>query len=171
MAAAARPTATSPIAASSTTTSPTLVKGLGLDWPGVHARWRASPPAAAWCCASPAAAGRLFDDYLAISPYIAQDSPTNKPNSGGWAGVAVPRIVALSLLDSVRPAVVPGAPAVHFATAAKAEQQPHAGLFLPAGGQPAARARLARGAGPHQRADHIVVGANDELFNADQFQP
>ena len=100
-----------------------LVKGLGLDKPGraSHAG-RASPPAAASCCAS--RGGRqagLFDDYLAISPYIAQDSPTNKPNSGGWAGVALPRIMALSLLDGFGLPWFQGLPAVHFATDAKAD--------------------------------------------------
>ena len=122
-----------------------LVKGLGLDKPGVHRTLIGFSSGGGFVLriAGGKQAG-LFNDYLAISPYIGQDAPTNKPNSGGWAGVAVPRIIALSLLDSIGLPWFQGLPAVHFATDAKAEQQPHAGLLLPAGGEPAARPRLAR---------------------------
>ena len=127
-----------------------LVKGLGLDKPGMHRTLIGFSSGGGFVLriAGGQQAG-LFDDYLAISPYIGQDSPTNKPNSGGWAGVAVPRIIALSLLDGIGLPWFQGLPAVHFATDAKAEQQPHAGLLLPAGGEPAARPRLARRSGAH----------------------
>ena len=159
--------------ASSTTILPTSSKVCGLDKPrhASHAR-RLSPPAAASCCASPAArqAG-LFDDYLAISPYIGQDSPTNKPNAGGWAGVAVPRIIALSLLDGIGLPWFQGLPAVHFATDAKASNSrtPVYSFRLAASLQLGRdwRGVLARIAAPTE----IVVGVNDELFNADQFKP
>jgi non-heme chloroperoxidase len=113
----------------------------------------------------------LFDDYLAISPYIAQDSPTTKPGSGGWAGAATPRIVALSLLDRMGLPWFQGLPAVHFATAAKADENrtPVYSFRLAASLQLGLdwRVALARIARPTR----IVVGANDELFNAGQFQP
>ena len=122
-----------------------LVKGAGLDKPGMHRTLAGFSSGGGFVLriAGGPQAG-LFDDYLAISPYIAQDSPTNKPNSGGWAGVALPRIVALSLLDGFGLPWFQGLPAVHFATARQGRRQPHAGLLLPAGGQPAARPRLAR---------------------------
>jgi pimeloyl-ACP methyl ester carboxylesterase len=149
-----------------------LVKGLGLDKQGVHrtlAGFSSGGGLVLRIAGGPQAA--LFDDYLAISPYIAQDSPTNKPNSGGWAGVAMPRIVALSLLEGVGLPWFQGLPAVHFATAAKADNNRTPVHFLPAAGQPAAhgdwRAVLASISAPTR----IVVGADDELFNADQFQP
>ena len=41
-------------------------------------------------------------------------------DAGGWAGVAVPRIIALSLLDGIGLPWFQGLPAVHFATDAKA---------------------------------------------------
>jgi len=113
----------------------------------------------------------LFDDYIAISPYIAHDSPTTKPNSGGWAGAAVPRIVALTLLDRLGLPWFQGLPAVHFATAAKADENrtPVYSFRLSASLQLGLdwRAVLAR----ISRPTRIVIGANDELFNADQFQP
>jgi pimeloyl-ACP methyl ester carboxylesterase len=149
-----------------------LVKGLGLDKQGVHrtlAGFSSGGGLVLRIAGGPQAG--LFDDYLAISPYIAQDSPTNRPNSGGWASVAVPRIVALSLLEGVGLPWFQGLPAVHFATAAKADNNrtPVYSFRLLASLQLGRdwRAVLARISAPTR----IVVGADDELFNADQFQP
>jgi pimeloyl-ACP methyl ester carboxylesterase len=149
-----------------------LVKGLGLEKPGVHrtlAGFSSGGGLVLRIAGGPQAG--LFDDYLAISPYIAQDSPTNKPNSGGWASVASPRVMALSLLDGLGLPWFQGLPAVHFATAAKADNNrtPVYSFRLLASLQLGRdwRAVLARIGAPTQ----IVVGANDELFNADQFQP
>ena len=121
MAAAARPTATSPTSVSSTTISPTSSKVSGSTSPACIARSWAFPPAAASCCASPAASRPACSTTTSRSrPTSAQDAPTNKPNAGGWAGVAVPRIIALSLLDGFGLPWFQGLPAVHFATDAKA---------------------------------------------------
>jgi non-heme chloroperoxidase len=149
-----------------------LVKGLGLEKPGVHrtlAGFSSGGGLVLRIAGGPQAG--LFDDYLAISPYIAQDSPTNKPNSGGWASVASPRVMALSLIDGFGLPWFQGLPAVHFATAAKADNNrtPVYSFRLLASLQLGRdwRAVLARIGAPTQ----IVVGADDELFNADQFQP
>ncbi len=149
-----------------------LVKGVGLDRPDVHRTLAGFSSGGGFVLriASRPQAG-LFDDYLAISPYVASDSPTNKPNAGGWAGVALPRIVALSLLDAFGLPWFQGLPAVHFATQAKADDNrtPVYSFRLLTSLQLGRdwRAELARIAKPTR----IVIGAKDELFNADQFQP
>ena len=149
-----------------------LVTGLGLDKPGMHRTLIGFSSGGGFVLRI--AGGRqagLFNDYLAISPYIGQDAPTNKPNSGGWAGVAVPRIIALSLLDGIGLPWFQGLPAVHFATDAKASNSrtPVYSFRLAASLQLGRgwRGVLARISAPTE----IVVGANDELFNADQFKP
>jgi len=149
-----------------------LVKGLSLDKPSVHRTLMGFSSGGGF--ALRIAGGRqaaLFNDYLAISPYVGQDSPTNKPNSGGWAGVAVPRVIALSLLGSIGLAWFQDLPAVHFATDAKPSDRrtPVYSFRLAASLQLGRdwRSVLARIAAPTE----IVVGANDELFNADQFKP
>jgi non-heme chloroperoxidase len=44
----------------------------------------------------------LFDNYLLLSPFISQDSPTSRNNdSGGWVSVGVPRLVAINILDAM----------------------------------------------------------------------
>jgi pimeloyl-ACP methyl ester carboxylesterase len=42
----------------------------------------------------------LFDRYLLLAPFLIQ-APTNRPNSGGWASVGIPRIVALTILNRI----------------------------------------------------------------------
>ena len=149
-----------------------LVKGLGLDKPGIRRTLVGFSSGGGFVLriAGGKQAG-LFNDYLAISPYIGQDAPTNKPNSGGWAGVAVPRIIALSLLDGIGLPWFQGLPAVHFATDAKANNSrtPVYSFRLAASLQLGRdwRGLLSRISAPTE----IVVGANDELFNADQFKP
>ena len=149
-----------------------LIKGVGMDRPGVHrtlAGFSSGGGFVLRIAAGPQAG--LFDDYLAISPYIGQDSPTNKPNSGRWAGVALPRIIALSILDGFGMPWFQGLPAIHFATQAKADENrtPVYSFRLMASLQLGRdwRAALARIVKPTA----IVVGARDELFSADQFEP
>ena len=81
----------------------------------------------------------------------------------------MPRIVALSLLEGVGLPWFQGLPGP-FRHGSQGRQQPHTGLLLPA----AASLRSAATGAPCWPASaptRIVVGADDELFNADQFQP
>jgi non-heme chloroperoxidase len=149
-----------------------LVKDLGLDKSGIHRTLVGFSAGGGFVLRI--AGGRqagLFNDYIAISPYIGQDAPTNKPDSGGWAGVAVPRIIALSLLDAIGLPWFHGLPAVHFATDAKAskDRTPVYSFRLAASLQLGRdwRGVLSRISAPTE----IVIGANDELFDADQFKP
>jgi non-heme chloroperoxidase len=149
-----------------------LVKGLGLDKAGVHRTLAGFSSGGGFVLRI--AGGRpagLFNDYLAISPFVAQDSPTNKPDAGGWAGVAVPRVIALTLLNSIGLSWFQDLAVIHFATDAKASNSrtPVYSFRLAASLQ---LGRDWRGVLAHITAPtEIVVGANDELFNADQFKP
>jgi len=46
-------------------------------------------------------AGMLFSRFVLLAPYLGPAAPTTRPNSGGWAHAAVPRIIALTVLDGV----------------------------------------------------------------------
>ncbi len=149
-----------------------LVKGLGLEKPGIRRTLVGFSSGGGFVLriAGDKQAG-LFNDYLAISPYIDQDSPTNKPDAGGWADVAVPRLITLSLLASAGLPWFQDLPVVHFATDAKPSnaRTPVYSFRLAASLQLGRdwRGVLARISAPTE----IVIGANDELFNADQFKP
>ena len=114
---------------------------------------------------------RIFDDYIAISPYVAQDSPTSRPAAGGWVSVAVPRVVALSVLDAVGLPWFQGLPIVRFATEAKPSDSrtPVYSFRLQTGMQLGRdwRARIAS----VDRPMIVTVGEADQLFVADQFAP
>lgn len=113
----------------------------------------------------------LFDAYLALSPFIAPDSPTTRPASGGWASVAVPRVVALTILGGFGLPWFQGLPVVRFATAAKADDSrtPVYSFRLAAGMQ---LGRDWAGAlGRIDRPTQVIVGSNDELFDAARFAP
>ena len=149
-----------------------VVKALGLDKRSIHRTLIGFSAGGGFVLR--VAGGKqadLFNDYIAISPYIGQDAPTNKPNAGGWADVAVPRIIALSLLEGFGLPWFQGLPAVHFATDAKASDSrtPVYSFRLAASLQLGRgwRGVLSRISAPTE----IVIGANDELFNADQFKP
>lgn len=43
----------------------------------------------------------LFDSYLLLSPFLSQAAPNQRPASGGWVSVGIPRIVALSFLNAI----------------------------------------------------------------------
>ncbi len=113
----------------------------------------------------------LFDAYLAISPYIGQDSPTERPAAGGWASVAVARVVALSILDGFGLPLFQGLPVVHFATPAGPSdtRTPVYSFRLMAGMQLGRdwRHRIES----IERPTGVIIGAKDELFRADRFQP
>ena len=114
---------------------------------------------------------QAFDAYLAISPFVAPDAPTTRPASGGWASVAVPRVIALSILDGFGVPWFQGLPVVRFATAsAPSENRTPVYSFRLASGLQLGRdwrAEIAR----IDRPTIVAVGANDELFRAEQYAP
>jgi pimeloyl-ACP methyl ester carboxylesterase len=114
---------------------------------------------------------QAFDAYLAISPYIASDAPTTRPASGGWVSVAVPRVIALSILDGFGMPWFQGLPVVRFATAsAPSENRTPVYSFRLASGLQLSRdwrREIAR----IDRPTIVAVGANDELFRAEQYAP
>jgi pimeloyl-ACP methyl ester carboxylesterase len=113
----------------------------------------------------------MFDAYMAISPYIAEDSPTSKPRAGGWASVAVPRLVALMALDNIGVHSFEGLPVLRFATDAKADDNRtpvysyRLLMSLPVGQD--WRERLKK----IEQPTWVVVGSKDELFYPDKFLP
>jgi pimeloyl-ACP methyl ester carboxylesterase len=114
---------------------------------------------------------QAFDAYIAISPYVAQDAPTTRPASGGWASVAVPRVIALSILDGFGLPWFQGLPVVRFATTSGPSENrtPVYSFRLAAGLQLSRdwRREIAR----IDRPTIVAVGAKDELFRAEQYAP
>ena len=57
----------------------------------------------------------LFGSYLLLSPFLSQAAPNQRPASGGWVSVGIPRIVALSVLNAVGISALNKLPVTAFA--------------------------------------------------------
>lgn len=113
--------------------------------------------------------GERFDAYLMTSPYLGADAAVSRPNSGGWVGVAVPRIIALSLLNGVGISAFDGLPVIAYAVppdapGKRASLYSHrllASMSLPRDWK-AALAAI-------RRPTAVLIGADDEMFLASAY--
>jgi len=148
-----------------------FVKAVGLDDPKLHRTLAGFSLGAAFVLRVASGHDRsVFDAYLAISPYVARDSPTSRRGAGGWVSIAVPRTIGLSLLDAFGLPWFQDLPVIRYATdAAPSDSRTPvysfrllAGLQLP---------RDWRGAiAGIARPTAVVAGERDELFNAAAFK-
>lgn len=111
----------------------------------------------------------LFSDYVLLSPFLHHEAPTSRPDSGGWAFVGIPRMIALTLLNRLGITGLNDLPVMSFALSEAA------GNVL----TPSYSYTVASNFRPHDdyQADIrrargkicIVAGQADELFYADRF--
>ncbi|MDP1961871.1 MAG: alpha/beta hydrolase [Reyranella sp.] len=149
-----------------------FVQAAGLTRPKIHRTLMGFSSGGGFVLRTASGSNRaIFDDYLAISPFVAQDSPTTRPAAGGWVSVAVPRVVALSILDGFGLPWFQALPVVRFATTAEpsVNRTPVYSYRLSAGMQPVRDWH--RALAGIDRPTTVVVGAKDELFHADQYEP
>ncbi len=114
---------------------------------------------------------KLFARYVLLSPYIGRDSPTVKPQSGGWAHTSYSRIVGISLLGPVGQKLFGHLPVITYAidpeTAKYQVAQYSFNLLMNLSPHLDYRADIASVKQPLT----VLVGEKDELFNADAFEP
>ncbi len=113
----------------------------------------------------------VFDRYVLLSPMLHQDAPTARPNNGGWVSVGIPRYVAIMLLNRLGISAFNHLPVIAFALNDKGRE------FL----TESYSYTLASNFRPHNdyAADirnakqpmQLLVGKEDELFIAEQFEP
>jgi len=106
-----------------------------------------------------------------LAPFLHSDAPTTRPNAGGWVRVALPRIIGLSILDGMGLHWFEHLPVLVFALPAEAA----------ATHTPSYSYRLQLSYRPHTdylgdvrgitRPVRVLVGANDQLFVAEQYAP
>lgn len=111
----------------------------------------------------------LFDRYLLLSPFLHQASPTKRPGNDDWVSIGLPRIVALSILNSLGITAFNHLPTLRFglnevAREQLTEQYDHslATNFRPHNDYAQDIRRI-------QRPLRIVAGTDDELFDAALF--
>jgi alpha-beta hydrolase superfamily lysophospholipase len=112
---------------------------------------------------------KLFSNYLLLTPFISQDAATSRRDSGGWASVGVPRIIAISFLNGFAVHAFNDLPVIRFAlTKENAEfLTPEYSFALAQNFRPErdyqANIRAVR------QPARVLVGQNDEVFFADKF--
>ena len=113
---------------------------------------------------------KLFDRFIMISPALPQGAPTVRPNTGGWVSVAMPRIIALAMLNRIGIQWFNGLPIVAFATSPTAPNLTSVYSFRLAVDFGAPRDYLAA-LGRSTKPAALLVGGDDELFFPDRFAP
>jgi alpha-beta hydrolase superfamily lysophospholipase len=43
----------------------------------------------------------LFGSYLLLSPFLGENAPNQRPGSGGWVSVGIPRVIGLAALNAL----------------------------------------------------------------------
>jgi pimeloyl-ACP methyl ester carboxylesterase len=114
---------------------------------------------------------KLFAQYILLAPYIGYDSPTVRPNNGGWADVSAPRMIGILLLGSIGETLFGHLPIIAYAI------DPQFSEYLTA----RYSYRLLRNFSPHYdyRSDIanakqpmiVLVGEDDELFFPSAYRP
>jgi non-heme chloroperoxidase len=113
---------------------------------------------------------KLFDRFVLISPALPRGAPTLRPDTGGWVSVAVPRVVALAVLNRVGVDGLNGLPIVAFATSPHVKGLTGVYSFRMAVDFGAPRDYLA-GLARSEKPAALLVGGADELFYPDRFAP
>ena len=112
---------------------------------------------------------RLFANYLLLSPFISQNAPTYRPNSGGWVRVGLPRYVAIALMNGVGVPAFNRLPVTRFALdeTARALLTPSYSFALAQNFRPERdyRANIRAVVQPIS----VLAGQDDEVFYADRF--
>ena len=111
----------------------------------------------------------LFQNYLLLAPFLSPDAPTVRPDSGGWASVGLPRIIAIASLNGFGIRTFNSLPVLRFAISenTKAILTPEYSYALTMNFGPQ-RDYLANIRSMHQPF-RVLVGANDEVYYPDRF--
>jgi len=113
---------------------------------------------------------KMFDRFILISPALPQGAPTLRPGTGGWVSLAIPRIIALAMLNRVGIAWFNGLPIIAFATSPSAPNLTDIYSFRLALDFGAPRDYLTA---LHRSTKPIalLVGSADELMYPDRYAP
>ena len=119
--------------------------------------------------------GAMIDHAILLAPFLKHNAPTTRDNSGGWAHVLTRRIVGLSMLNGFGITALNHLPIIQFQMPAEALEGPlgHTATLaysyrLNASFAPRAKYLADIAALPNFT---LIVGAKDEAFVADQYEP
>jgi non-heme chloroperoxidase len=114
--------------------------------------------------------GLLFDRYALLSP-ILPGSPAWRPNAGGWANIAVPRIIAIAWLDRLGIRWFDGLPVISYAVSRDPSRDTTDSYSYRLSTNFSASLQYETYLKNIRRPAAIFVGDADEQVIADQFAP
>ncbi|MDB5901027.1 MAG: alpha/beta hydrolase [Ramlibacter sp.] len=112
----------------------------------------------------------MFDSYLLLSPFLSQSAANQRPDSGGWASIGMPRIIGLVALNRVGVDAFNHLPVTSFALSepARAMLTPEYDFNLALNFRPErdyeANIRNAK------RPVAVVAGTDDEVFRTERLE-
>lgn len=113
---------------------------------------------------------KLFVRTVLLSPMLGVDSPSTRPDAGGWASPSIPRIIGLIILHNAGIICCEGLPVIAFATPEKMRNiltsQYSFRLLANFGARRDYRADLNDAKGPMT----LIAGAKDELMFARKYE-
>jgi pimeloyl-ACP methyl ester carboxylesterase len=113
---------------------------------------------------------KLFDRFIMISPLLPYGATTGRPGIGGWISLALPRTIAVAILNGFGIRWFNGLPTIAFATSATAPNLTSVysfRLMTDFGPPDDYLTRLGRSRKPTA----LLVGGADEVFYPDRFAP
>lgn len=114
--------------------------------------------------------GESFDRYVMLAPFIHQDAPTARPGMGEWAKPFLPRMVGLTILDSMGIKLFQDLPVLAFAVPpGAAERTATYSYRLQLGFRP--REDWQGDVRALRRPATVIVGDGDSLFVAQAYGP
>jgi non-heme chloroperoxidase len=118
-----------------------------------------------------AMAASQFDAYLLLAPYLGHQSPTVRPDSGGWVQVSIRRYAGLSMLNNVGISGLNGTPVLFFNRPPQWRDASQLNSYSYRLNQSFAPRNYRTDLPAIAKPLMVVVGENDEAFYAAEFAP
>jgi alpha-beta hydrolase superfamily lysophospholipase len=115
--------------------------------------------------------GNQADAYMLLSPYLAYDAPTVRPNSGGWAQPYTRRIIGLIMLNNVGIQWFNDLTVIDFDMPKEARDGTETLSYTYRLNTSYAPRDYKKDLSAITQPLLVVVGSADEAFFADQFEP
>ena len=115
--------------------------------------------------------GGMADAYLLLSPFLKYNAPTMRADSGGWAHPHVPRIIGLSMLNSVGIRWFNHLTVIEFNMPLEARDGTETLAYSHRMNTAYAPRNYKKDLSAIHQPLLVVVGAKDEAFIPEQFQP
>ena len=112
-----------------------------------------------------------FDGFLLLAPYLGYQSPTVRPDSGGWVQVARRRYAGLAMLNNVGIRLLNSLPVLFFNRPREWQDPRQADSYSYRLNESFAPRDYAEDLANNSQPMLVLVGTDDEAFYVEEFEP